>query len=162
MAMNGSSRSYTSLLIALDDSPRAASVFAAGTELARRAGAQVFLVRVLTGPTDIPPAAHTAPDQLQRDVEQAARDEFRSLMDTAPGVRFGPPIVVDGDPWRRILDVARQIDADLIVLGGHRVHGVERLLGTVASRVVNHADRSVMVVRDRPRPDPQYESGSSR
>jgi nucleotide-binding universal stress UspA family protein len=161
MAMNGSSRSYRSLLIALDDSPRAASVFAAGTELARLAGAEVFLVRVLTEPTDIPPAAHTAPDHLQRDVEQAARAELRRLMDAAAGVRFGPPIVVDGDPWRRILDVARQIDADLIVLGSHRTHGVERLLGTVASRVVNHADRSVLVVRERQPLRQPHESGSS-
>jgi nucleotide-binding universal stress UspA family protein len=140
---------YSSILIALDDSPRAPSVFGAGTELARLAGAEVFLVRVLTEPTDIPPAAHTAPDHLQREVEQAARAELRRLTDAAPGVRFRPPIVVDGDPWRRILEVAKQIDVDLIVMGSHRTHGAERLLGTVASRVVNHADRSVLVVREQ-------------
>jgi nucleotide-binding universal stress UspA family protein len=161
MTTNGSSRFYRSLLIALDDSPRAPAVFAAGTEIARLAGAQVFLVRVLTEPTDIPPAAHTAPDHLRRDAEQAVRAEFRRLIDGTPGVRFGPPIVVDGDPWRRIIDVATRIDADLIVLGSHRTHGVERLLGTVASRVVNHVDRSVLVVRERPGPRSPRESGSS-
>jgi nucleotide-binding universal stress UspA family protein len=54
---------------------------------------------------------------------------------------------VAGDPWRRILEVADRIGADLIVMGNHRPHGVERVLGTVASRVVSHADRSVLLVR---------------
>ena len=147
--MTGSSPLYRSILIALDDSPRAPAVFDAGVALARLAGAQVFLVRVLTGPAEIPAAAHTEHDQLDRDVEQMVRAELRRLTDAIPDVPFVAPVVVDGDPWRRILEVAQQIDADLIVIGSHRLHGVERLLGTVASRVVNHADRSVLVVRDR-------------
>jgi nucleotide-binding universal stress UspA family protein len=143
---------YASMLIALDDSPRARAVFEAGAALARLTGAHVFLLRVLTEPTDIPPAARTVPDRLDRDVEQTVRDEFQRLMATAPGVPFAAPLVVDGDPWRRIIEISKQLDVDLIVMGSHRIHGVERVLGTVASRVVNHADRSVLVVRDRPQP----------
>jgi len=139
--------SYRSMLIALDDSPRAAHVFEAGAALARLTGAQVVLVRVLTEPADIPPAAHTASDHLHDDVERAVRAEFQRLMDTAPDVSFASPLVVDGDPWRRILDIAAQRNVDLIVVGNHRHHGIERVLGTVASRVVNHADRNVLVVR---------------
>ena len=71
-------------------------------------------------------------------------------MDAAPDVRFASPVIVDGDPWRRILDVGARLNVDLIVVGNHRHHGVERVLGTVASRVVNHADRSVLVVRENP------------
>jgi nucleotide-binding universal stress UspA family protein len=143
---------YASILIALDDSPRAPAVFSAGVALARLAGAQVFLVRVLTGPADIPAPAHTEPDDLDRDVAEIARAALRHAIDTVPDVAFVAPIVVPGDPWRRILETATQVDADLIVIGSHRVHGVERLLGTVAARVVNHADRSVLVVRERPAP----------
>ena len=43
-----------------------------------------------------------------------------------------------------------RLNVDLIVVGNHRYHGVERVLGTVASRVVNHADRNVLVVRENP------------
>lgn len=137
------------MLIALDDSARAPAVFEAGTELARLTGAQVFLVRVLTEPTDIPPAAHTTPDHLDQDIERAARAEFQRLMNASPDVQFAAPLVVEGDPWRRIIELGKQLDVDVIVMGSHRTHGVERLLGTVASRVVNHADRSVLVVRER-------------
>jgi nucleotide-binding universal stress UspA family protein len=141
---------YASMLIALDESPRALAVFEAGTALARLTGAQVFLVRVLTEPPDIPPAAHTTPDRLAHDVEQTVRDDFQRLMNTAPDIQFAAPLVVAGDPWRRIIDAGKELDVDVIVMGSHRTHGMERVLGTVASRVVNHADRSVLVVRERP------------
>lgn len=62
---------------------------------------------------------------------------------------WGPPIVVQGDPWRCILDVARDLEVDLIVMGNHRYHGLDRVLGTVATKVVNHADRDVLIVHDR-------------
>jgi nucleotide-binding universal stress UspA family protein len=49
---------------------------------------------------------------------------------------------------RRDLEVrAREV---LIVIGSHGFSGIDRLLGTTAGRVVNHADRSVIVVRDTP------------
>ena len=148
--MNVPSASLASLLVALDESPRAPLVFATATALARAAGAEVTLIRVLTEPADIPPAAHTNADHLAADLERIVRAEFQSLMDAAPDVRFAPPVIVDGDPWRRILDVGTRLNVDLIVVGNHRHHGVERVLGTVASRVVNHADRSVLVVRENP------------
>ena len=59
--MNVPSASFASLLVALDESPRAPLVFATATALARAAGAEVTLIRVLTEPADIPPAAHTDP-----------------------------------------------------------------------------------------------------
>jgi nucleotide-binding universal stress UspA family protein len=69
-------------------------------------------------------------------------------MASAPGVAFGPPIVVEGDPWRRILDIAQELDVDLIVAGSHRYHGLDRFLGTTAAKLVNHADRNVRIVHE--------------
>lgn len=147
--MTGSAPSFASILAALDDSARAHVVFATAVTLARCTNARVSLIRVLTEPTDIPPAAHTNPDHLGIDVERNVQAEFRRLMETADDVHFDSPLIVDGDPWRRILQVAKKLDVDLIVMGSHRYHGVERVLGTVASRVVNHADRNVLVVHER-------------
>lgn len=47
-----------------------------------------------------------------------------------------------------ILDLARQIDADLIVLASHRPAMKDWLIGAHASRVVRHSQCSVLVVRD--------------
>jgi nucleotide-binding universal stress UspA family protein len=56
--------------------------------------------------------------------------------------------VVDGRPGTVIPEVAREMEADLIVLGS-RGHGTMRamLLGSVSAEVSGSADRSVLVVR---------------
>ena len=117
--------------------------------LAKELGAELFLIRVLSVPPEIPAAGHSHPDHLEEILGRDTRKELHELMGGAPDVRWGPPIVVQGDPWRRILDVARDLDVDLIVLGNHRSHGLDRVLGTVATKVVNHADRNVFIVHER-------------
>jgi nucleotide-binding universal stress UspA family protein len=43
--------------------------------------------------------------------------------------------------------VARELSVDLIAIGSHGYSPVDHVLGTTAAKVVNHADRSVLVVR---------------
>jgi nucleotide-binding universal stress UspA family protein len=135
-----------SILVALDKSPRAPSVFEVATSLARKFGAEVFIARVLWVPPDLPPAAHVQPDGLEIKVEHEAREELHILMATAPDVNFGPPIVVEGDPARRILRIGDDLDVNLIVMGSHHYQGLDHVLGTTAAHVVNHARRDVFVV----------------
>jgi len=54
-----------------------------------------------------------------------------------------------GSPAQGILDSAREIRADLIVLGAHSRHGVERIIGTVADRVLRQAEVAVLMVPER-------------
>jgi nucleotide-binding universal stress UspA family protein len=56
-----------------------------------------------------------------------------------------------GNPWPSIERAAADEDVDMIVVGSHGYHGLDKVLGTTAARVVNHADRSVLVVRDAQR-----------
>jgi len=75
---------------------------------------------------------------------------LEALMNSDPGPQYGSPIVAEGDPWREIVETGKELDVDLIVIGSHRYHGrVDRALGTVAAKVVNHADRDVLVVHER-------------
>lgn len=56
--------------------------------------------------------------------------------------------LVTGDPAKLIADLARALDASLIVVGTHGRKGVSRLiLGSVAERVVRDAPCSVIVIR---------------
>lgn len=58
--------------------------------------------------------------------------------------------VTTGNPSDCIVSLATAIDADLIVLGTHGRHGVERiLLGSVAEEVVRRAPCGVFVIRPR-------------
>ncbi len=60
-------------------------------------------------------------------------------------------IVAQGTVYEEIIHCAQQINADLIVIAAHGAGDRPRLqdflLGPNASRVVRHADRSVLVVR---------------
>jgi nucleotide-binding universal stress UspA family protein len=135
--------------VPLDGSEVAPVVFMTAVQMARVFNAQIYLLRVLTIDPDFPPAAHVIPDGLEPKLVADAHGELKQWMASVAGVAFGPALVVLGDPWREIVDVARTVDVDLIVLGSHRYHGADRLLGTVASKVVNHADRDVLVVHRR-------------
>jgi nucleotide-binding universal stress UspA family protein len=53
-----------------------------------------------------------------------------------------------GTVYQEILEAAREIDADLIVLSSHRPELKDYLLGPNAARVVRHSNRSVLVVRE--------------
>lgn len=54
---------------------------------------------------------------------------------------------VDDHPAAAILDVADQVDADLIVIGTRGLGRVERFLrGSVSARIANHARTSLMMI----------------
>ena len=140
---------FRNILVPLDESPIARLVFATATSLARDLKAQVHLLRVLTIDPQFPAAAHTKPDGLEQKLVNDARIELDKWVTGVTTIAFGSLVVVIGDPWRQILEVAVTLDVDLIVIGSHKYHGTDRILGTVASKVVNHANRNVLVVHDR-------------
>ncbi len=57
-------------------------------------------------------------------------------------------IVSQGTVYEAIIDAAKRINADLIIMSAHRPELKDYLLGPNAARVVRHSDRSVLVVRD--------------
>lgn len=59
--------------------------------------------------------------------------------------------VEQGEPKLKILDVAEEWQADLIVLGSHGRKGLSRfLMGGISDAVARHAGCSVEIVRIRP------------
>jgi nucleotide-binding universal stress UspA family protein len=56
-------------------------------------------------------------------------------------------VVAYGRIYEEILEAARKIGADLIVIASHRPELQDYLLGPNAARVVRHAECSVLVVR---------------
>ncbi len=56
--------------------------------------------------------------------------------------------ILHGSPESRIVEKAREIQADLIIVGSHGYNLWERfLLGSVSDAIVHHAPCSVLVVR---------------
>jgi nucleotide-binding universal stress UspA family protein len=66
----------------------------------------------------------------------------------AGGVKVVTRVVEAHTIWRGILDAASALGSDIVVMGSHGRHGLEKLLGSVAQRVVSHSHVPVLVVRD--------------
>jgi nucleotide-binding universal stress UspA family protein len=56
-------------------------------------------------------------------------------------------LVVTGNAYEEILNVAKQANSSLIVIGAHKPDFTDFLLGPNAARVVRHSSCSVMVIR---------------
>ena len=55
--------------------------------------------------------------------------------------------VEEGTPWRTILTVADEIDADVIVMGTRKHSSIgQMLLGSTATKTLSHSKRPVLVV----------------
>lgn len=57
-------------------------------------------------------------------------------------------VIKQGDPADEILNAAERMKADVIITGSHGRHGAQRfLLGSVSSKIVDHAECDVLVVK---------------
>jgi nucleotide-binding universal stress UspA family protein len=140
----------TKIIVGIDGSPRQPQIVAAAAEFGVRFGAQLILVRVIGVPPEIPSEAWQCEGMdLQRYLEKKARQELDNAVKLLPEalrrtVRTECPVAT---PWQGLCNLAEECDANLIVIGTHGYGGIDRMLGTTAARVVNHAPCSVFVVR---------------
>ncbi|MGM0590564.1 MAG: universal stress protein, partial [Halobacteriota archaeon] len=88
-------------------------------------------------------------------VMQALEDEGGSAVEKIEhrGGEAGVPVetsVVEGRPYREILDYVDDHDVDLVIMGTHGRRGVDRfLLGSVTEKVVRSCPAPVMTVRTK-------------
>jgi nucleotide-binding universal stress UspA family protein len=142
------SRVWQRILIAVDGSANAERVFQEGRALASCLGAEVHVFRAVSVPPELPPAAATTPDHLERATAALVLTELQQLVQEAAAV-IVPAAVGPTPAWRAILTAAADLDVDAIVIGGHGHRAWDRILGSTAGRVVSHADRPVIVLRDK-------------
>lgn len=136
------------ILVALDGSDRAHVVLDTASELARRLGAKLALLRVVGMPTAIDQEAVTHGESVTGESEAAAKTQLEAIKSAQPDVVEGIHVRL-GVPWDTICHAATELDCDLVVIGSHGYKGIDKILGTTAAKVVNHCDRSVLVARAR-------------
>jgi len=142
---------YKHILAALDGSPRAASVLQDAALMASRTAATLHLCHAVNVPLGLPAGTLSlSSDDLQARLIAHGLQELTMQVDglqlTAP-VLWGERVCRVGRPAQVVVDVAAELHADLIVIGSHGFDVIDRVLGTTAARVVNHARCSVLVVR---------------
>jgi universal stress protein F len=140
------------LLVCLDGSNRENGVLRAAIALARKSNASLVLFRSVGVPAELPPDAYSiAVDDVPKLLERQAEAALDALAKTVPAEIPTTKRILIGTPWQSIERVANEEDVDLIVVGSHGYQALDRVLGTTAAKVVNHADRSVLVVRSHER-----------
>lgn len=146
------------VVVGIDYSETSTLALHAALELAvQRPDAQLYTLAVgeglLSRPEEIVEEAQRAfREQAQKTLETHLADELALLEQS--GVRINRMRVgaaVDfGSPSERILALAEELQADLIVIGTHGRKGIQRVMvGSVAENVLRHAHCSVWVVRQK-------------
>jgi len=136
------------ILVALDGSDRAPGVLAKAIALARAQGERLVLFRSIGLPADVPQDFWRSTDEpLLEVLDRRAKAYLEDCEAKMPSAVRGGTLVVIGSPWQSICETAQRLECDLVVIGSHGYSGIDRVLGTTAAKVVNHASCSVLVVR---------------
>jgi len=137
------------IVVGLDGSPRAKPVLDSAVKLATAFGGKLTVLRAVMQPLELPPEAYTvSPVQLVEMLREQAQKELEALTSSGPKELFETVEARIGTPWQVVCDGAREVQADVVVIGTHGYGVLDRLIGTTAARVVNHAKCSVFVVRN--------------
>jgi nucleotide-binding universal stress UspA family protein len=142
-------RPIDNILVATDLSAPARGVFAYGAALARALTARLTALHVV--PVYIPyndGSGFAAPIAVGPFVKRQHQEALRDLA-TPPGsdLPLADAVVLEGDPAEEILAYARENAVDLMILGTHARHSLERFfVGSVTERVTRAATCPTLVV----------------
>ncbi len=143
-------RTLRRALVGYDGSDGSAAAAAFGLWLAGKAAVQTTLLHVSGSPESPVPAATRR--EAREHVAQQDREwrrQLDSLRDYAAADAPVDCLIEHGHVAEMLLNVAADLDADLMLLGSTGVGPVRAaLLGSVSSQVVEHASCSVMIVRE--------------
>lgn len=141
--------SYRHILLATDLSEGFDKVAHRAHLLAQRTGASLSIVHVIEhtpvvyggGEFSIPLDMNLE-DHLTQNVKRAL-----SVLAKQCGVTEQNQYIAHGSVKKEIIDLAAQLNADLIMVGTHGHSGFERLLGSMANAILHAAKCDVLAVR---------------
>jgi universal stress protein A len=148
---------YRKFLVPIDFSEHSKKTVESATQLAVLTGGSITLLHVFQTP-DYPAAfyqgLYTEHEQVRTQVDLLKREANAQLaLVIEQIVAKGPeaqPLLRIGNPYDEIVSAAKEIRADLIVIGSHGHTGLERfLVGSTAERVVQYAPCPVLVVKKK-------------
>lgn len=146
---------YDRILFPTDGSDTAAAALDYALSVAGHHGAELHVLHV----------ADTTRDsvvQIDGQVVDALEDEGERIVQAAADRAASRGVaavheVLQGDPYRTIVDYTEEFGMDLVVMATHGRRDVERfLLGSVTERVLNTTTVPVMVVNPDEQTDPTY------
>lgn len=140
------------ILVPTDLSPHAEAAFDYACELAAKLDATVHLINVIGIPAlGVPELGVAVTSTMIDSIIAENQQALDALTARHRGeVRLGQVLMKTGDARDMIDEAAREVDADLVIMGTHGRRGLSRaLLGSVAESVVRTAPCPVLTVRPR-------------
>lgn len=137
---------YRKILVAIDSSDSSMHALQESLKLAFKEGSQITVVSVaprFEGDLSLMEVGN---------ISAALKNPFEIALSKAEEMArsSGVPIRIvseEGEPYKRIIDVAETENCDLIVMGTKGVSSIERVLvGSVAAGVIGHSHRDVLVI----------------
>jgi nucleotide-binding universal stress UspA family protein len=140
----------SNVVVGIDGSEQSCHAAEVSADLARRNNATIHFVTIVRPPegwwgiVGSPPT----PSALSKSLTDAQREILDSVVAEVDLTDLEVIQVEDvGDPARMLLEYARRVDADLMVVGRRGAGLIERImLGSVANRVVHDAECPVLLV----------------
>jgi nucleotide-binding universal stress UspA family protein len=141
---------YQNILLTVDlnDEASWSEAFPAAVKQAEASGATLHVVSVVPD-FGMPVVGGFFPDDFEDKAMADVKEKLKALCsENVPESVTVEQVVRYGKIYKEILDIAKTIPADLIVIGSLRPELKDYLLGPNAARVVRHANCSVLVVRE--------------
>ncbi len=139
------------ILVPLDFSEQSKEALRYARPFAEEFEARVILLHVVETPFYPVEVGYTPVEMpwLEENLINEARTRLEVVAEKELQAAFPVETIVrTGKPYQVINDVARELEADLVVLSTHGYTGFKHvLLGSTAERVIRHAHCPVMVVR---------------
>src|SRR5215831_6125382 len=138
------------ILVATDFSDCAERALDHAVALADKLGAKIYLLHVIGVPTlGLPELGVALTTAMMESTVRANHAELDRIATRRSGANL-ETVLRTGDARDVILDVARDVQADLIAMGTHGRRGVRRaLIGSIAEGVVRAAPCPVLTVREQ-------------
>ena len=139
-----------SIVVGTDGSSQAERALEEAIAIAARDDAQLHIVTAFPDPALIRERITSGATAASVNLSQVADSVLNRANERAEakGVR-AETHASESEPAEAILQLASQVNADLIVVGSRGLSGIQRfLMGSVSSKVSEHASCSVMIVRD--------------
>lgn len=143
-------RKIERILFATDFSEASQPAAEYALSMAELTGGHLHVLHVI-GELDEPQRALVpteAFETLQKELETQAVRKLDEFCENVPQEMATSTHAVIGNPFQKILELSREIDANLIVMGTHGRTGIEHVIvGSTAERVVRHSKIPVLSVR---------------
>jgi len=136
---------YKKIVVGYDGSDRALRAVEEAADLATATGAVLQLVTAVPKQNQIHEFGESS-DKMFLSETQIANEQLLNLAAKMKhlDVRIG---AVAGAPAQVLLDEARRVNADLILVGNRHVQGISRILGSVAEDVAHKAPCAVLIAK---------------